>query len=61
MLSIQSLDCDSPSENLEVYLCSEGTSQQQVTASMIDSGEITEIIWSFEMIISKTLQAYLKE
>ena len=53
-VSIPSLDCDSPNENLEVYLCSEGTSPQQVTASMIDSGEITEVILSFEMIISKT-------
>ena len=53
-VSIPSLDCDSPSENLEIYLCSEGTSSQQVTASMIDSGETTEVIWSFEMIISKT-------
>ena len=53
-VSIPPLDCDSPSENLEVYLCSEGTSQQQVTANMIDSGEITEVIWSFEMIISKS-------
>ena len=53
-VSIPSLDCDSPSDNLEVYLCKEGTGSQNITASMIDSGEITEVILNFEMIISKT-------
>ena len=53
-VSIPSLNCDSPEGNLEVYLCSEGTSSQEVTASIIDSGELTEVVWSFEMVISKT-------
>ena len=53
-VSMPSLDCDSPEVNLEVYLCSEGTSLQQVSASMIDSGELTEMTWTFEMVISKT-------
>ena len=53
-ISIPDLDCDSPDGNLEVYLCSSGSGEQRVTASIIESGATTEVVWSFDMIISKT-------
>ena len=51
MISIPSLDCDAPSNNLAIQLCSDGSSPQQVTALMSDSGEITEFIWNLDMIV----------
>ena len=51
MITIPSLDCDSPSSNLAIQLCSEGSSPQQVTALMSDSGKITEFTWNLDMIV----------
>ena len=53
-ISIPELNCDSPVENLEVYLCSGGSGEQRVSASIIENGVITEVVWSFDVIISKT-------
>ncbi len=57
-ISIASLDCDSPDENLEIYLCSEGSRIIQVSALIIDSGVVTEVLWSFEMVISKSSNSF---
>ena len=53
-ISIPELNCDYPVENLEVYLCSGGSGEQKVSASIIENGVITEVVWSFDVIISKT-------
>ena len=51
MISIPSIDCDSPDSNLAIQLCSEGSSPQQVTALMVDSGEVTEFVWNLDMAV----------
>mgnify|MGYP001157225847 FL=1 len=53
-ISISELNCDSPIGNLEIYLCNGGSGEQRVTASIIENGMTTEVVWSFDMIISKT-------
>ena len=50
-ISIPSIDCDSPDSNLAIQLCSEGSSPQQVTALMVDSGEVTELVWNLDMVV----------
>jgi subtilisin-like proprotein convertase family protein/subtilisin family serine protease len=44
-LFLPPIDCNQPITDLEVQLCSEGNSQQTVTARISDSGEDTEIVW----------------
>jgi len=50
-LDINSLECGKNKDNLTILLCSNGTSDQQIKATIVDSGVTTEFVWDIDMVI----------
>ena len=50
-LVINELECDKNKDNLTILLCSNGTSIQQITATIVDSGVSTEFTWEIDMVV----------
>jgi subtilisin-like proprotein convertase family protein len=50
-LDINSLECGKNKDNLTILLCSNGTSYQQIKATIVDSGVTTEFVWDIDMVI----------
>ena len=43
------INCDSGDTSLEIYLCGQGDSPQQVSLTISEPGETTELIWDIDM------------
>jgi subtilisin-like proprotein convertase family protein len=50
-LVISSLECDKNNDELTDLLCGNGTSKQQIRATIEDSGVSTEFIWEIDMVV----------
>ena len=50
-LVINELECGKNKDNLTILLCSNGTSIQQITAIIVDSGVSTEFTWEIDMVV----------
>ena len=50
-LVINELECGKNKDNLTILLCSNGTSIQQITATIVDSGVSTEFTWEIDMVV----------
>jgi hypothetical protein len=50
-LDINSLECGKNKDNLTILLCSNGTSNQQIKATILDSGITTEFVWDIDMVV----------
>ena len=50
-LVINELECGKNKDNLTILLCTNGTSTQQIKATIIDSGVTTEFIWEIDMVV----------
>ena len=50
-LVIDELECSKNKDNLTLLLCTNGTSRQLITATIVDSGVSTEFIWELDMIV----------
>jgi len=50
-LVINDLECGNKDDNLTILLCTNGTSRQQVTATIVDSGVSTKFTWEVDMVI----------
>jgi len=50
-LDINSLECGKNKDNLTMLLCGNGTSNQQIKATIVDSGFTTEFVWDIDMVV----------
>ncbi len=50
-VTILPIDCDSGDTSLEIYLCGQGESPQQVSLTISEPGETTELIWDIDMVV----------
>ena len=50
-LVINSLKCDKNTDNLTILLCGNGTSSQEIKATIVDSGITTEFSWQIDMVV----------
>ena len=48
-LVINELECGKNKDNLTLLLCANGTSRQQITATIVDSGISTDFIWEIHV------------
>jgi hypothetical protein len=48
---ISELECGKNKDNLTLLLCANGTSRQQITATIVDSGISTDFIWEIDMVV----------
>lgn len=50
-LVINQLKCDKNTDNLTILLCGNGTSIQEIRATIVDSGVTTEFTWEIDMVV----------
>ena len=50
-LVINQLKCDENTDNLTILLCGNGTSIQEIRATIVDSGVTTEFTWEIDMVV----------
>ena len=46
---IESIDCEAGDTTLTIYLCDQGSGPQQITATLVDSGQTTVFVWDIDM------------
>jgi len=46
---IEPIDCEARDTTLTIYLCNQGSSPQQLTATLVDSGQTTIFLWDIDM------------
>ena len=46
---IRPIDCEARDGTLTIYLCDQGSGPQQVTATIVDSGFTTVLVWNLDM------------
>jgi len=46
---IEPIDCDAGDTTLTIYLCGQGSGPQQITATLVDSGQTTVFVWDIDM------------
>ena len=46
---IKSIDCEAGDTTLTIYLCDQGSGPQQITATLVDSGQTTVFVWDIDM------------
>jgi len=50
---IEPIDCEVRDTTLTIYLCDQGSGPQQVTATIVDSGHTTTLVWDIDMVVWK--------
>ena len=48
-VAILPIDCEARDGTLTIYLCDQGSGPQQVTATIVDSGVTTVLVWNLDM------------
>ena len=46
---IEPIDCEAGDTTLTIYLCDQGSGPQQITATLVDSGQTTVFVWDIDM------------